>query len=133
MYRIYIKWVLGKISEIPCVGLALECLVDHWSNPPPLLPTPTRHLSAKSAKSSPALTCTCRRCQKNRRSALPLHYQTCSVVHVICALQNLSCHNIIRAKPVQSWRKTHVRYLRSRPGPWLPQSADWPLAHHCLF
>ena len=50
----------------------------------PLPPTPTRHLSAKSAKSSPALTCTCRRCQKNRRSALALHYQTCSAVHVIC-------------------------------------------------
>ena len=99
----------------------------------PLLPTPTRHLSAKSAKSSPALTCTCRRCQKNSRSALPLHYQTSSVERVICALQNLSCHNIIRAKSVQSWRHTHVRYLRSRPGPWLPQSADWPLAHHCLF
>ena len=38
MYRIYIKWVLGKINEIPCVGLALECLVDHWSNPLPFLP-----------------------------------------------------------------------------------------------
>ena len=38
MYRIYIKWVLGKISEIPCVGLALECLVDHWSNPLSSLP-----------------------------------------------------------------------------------------------
>ena len=38
MYRIYIKWVLEKIIEIPCVGLALECLVDHWSTPPPSLP-----------------------------------------------------------------------------------------------
>ena len=33
-------------------------------NSSPLPPTPTRHLSAKSAKSSPALTCTCRGCQK---------------------------------------------------------------------
>ena len=38
MYRIYIKWVLGKIIDIPCVGLALECLVDHWSTPLPSLP-----------------------------------------------------------------------------------------------
>ena len=38
MYRIYIKWVLGKIIEIPCVGLALECLVDHWSTPLASLP-----------------------------------------------------------------------------------------------
>ena len=133
LYRFGCIGYISKIIEIPCVGLALECLVDHWSNPPPLLPTPTRHLSAKSAKSSPALTCTCRRCQKNSRWALALHYQTCSVVHVLNVLQNLSCHNNIRAKSVQSWRQTHVRYLRSRPGPWLPQSADWPLAHHCLF
>ena len=69
-------WVSSGVS---CGSLVKSSLLP---------PTPTRHLSAKSAKSSPALTCTCRRCQKNRCSALALHYQTCSVVQLYMSLMH---------------------------------------------